>query len=154
MVDNDWNFLVIGSNERVLELGDNTEVVYGVICLGEASGCFGSYGDNETPFQQAVTGEVREFYSPSHLCTIHVLPCAIVFGKCPPPPSKATPSYVNAINSKGTQVFNRIFIEACCVADSVLCAYTKTSKGCLNTPITEQIDFTSQEAAITCSENL
>eukprot|EP00972_Heterocapsa_arctica_P105569 15553650-Heterocapsa_arctica.AAC.1 len=36
MVDNDWDFMVIGSDERVLELSDNTEEVYGVICLGEA----------------------------------------------------------------------------------------------------------------------
>eukprot|EP00972_Heterocapsa_arctica_P092982 13714034-Heterocapsa_arctica.AAC.1 len=79
MVDNDWNFLVIGSYERVLELSDYTEVVCGVICLGEANECFGSCGDNETLFQQAITGEVREFHIPSHHCTIHVMPCAIVF---------------------------------------------------------------------------
>eukprot|EP00972_Heterocapsa_arctica_P071832 10610788-Heterocapsa_arctica.AAC.1 len=33
MDDNDWNFLVIGSDERALELNDNTELVYGVISL-------------------------------------------------------------------------------------------------------------------------
>eukprot|EP00972_Heterocapsa_arctica_P071825 10609859-Heterocapsa_arctica.AAC.1 len=101
MVDNDWNFLVIGNDERALELNDYTEVVYGVICFGEANECFGSYGDNETRFQQAITGELREFHIPSPHCTIHVMPCAIVFGKCPPPPCKAVPSYVTAINSKG-----------------------------------------------------
>eukprot|EP00972_Heterocapsa_arctica_P040635 5989236-Heterocapsa_arctica.AAC.1 len=79
MNDNDWNFLVIGSDERILELNDCTEVVYGVICLGEAIECFGSYGDNETLFQQANTGEVREIHTPSHHCTIHVTPSAIVF---------------------------------------------------------------------------
>eukprot|EP00972_Heterocapsa_arctica_P038156 5617862-Heterocapsa_arctica.AAC.1 len=29
MVDNDWNILVIGSDERTLEFNDFTEVVYG-----------------------------------------------------------------------------------------------------------------------------
>eukprot|EP00972_Heterocapsa_arctica_P075745 11171373-Heterocapsa_arctica.AAC.1 len=86
MADNDWNFLVIGSDERVLELSDYTEVVYGVVCLGEASECFGSCGDNETQLQQAIIGEVREFHAPSHHCTIHVMSGAIVFGKGPPPP--------------------------------------------------------------------
>eukprot|EP00972_Heterocapsa_arctica_P115803 16449764-Heterocapsa_arctica.AAC.1 len=63
MSDNDWNFLVIGSDEIVLELSDYTEVVYGVICLGDAGVCFGCYGDNETLFQQTITGEVREFHT-------------------------------------------------------------------------------------------
>eukprot|EP00972_Heterocapsa_arctica_P115966 16450671-Heterocapsa_arctica.AAC.1 len=99
MDDNDCNFLVIGSDERILELNDYTEVVYGVICLGEVNECFGSYGDNETLFQQTSIGEVREFKTPSHLCIVHVMPRAVVLGKCPPPPCKATPSYVNAINS-------------------------------------------------------
>eukprot|EP00972_Heterocapsa_arctica_P015248 2246066-Heterocapsa_arctica.AAC.1 len=75
------------------------------------------------------------------------MPCAIVFGKCPPPPCKATPSYVTAINSEGKKVFNRILIEACCGLDCVLCAETKSSKGCFKIPIAEQIGFASQEAA-------
>eukprot|EP00972_Heterocapsa_arctica_P088701 13078987-Heterocapsa_arctica.AAC.1 len=32
------------------------------------------------------------------------MPCAIVFGKCPPPPCEATPSYVTAINRKGKKL--------------------------------------------------
>eukprot|EP00972_Heterocapsa_arctica_P037011 5447495-Heterocapsa_arctica.AAC.1 len=76
-------------------------MVYGVICLGEANQCLGSYGVNETHFQQVTTGEVREFNAPSHQCTIHPLPSVAVFGKCPPPPCKAIPSPTTAINSKG-----------------------------------------------------
>eukprot|EP00972_Heterocapsa_arctica_P082684 12182720-Heterocapsa_arctica.AAC.1 len=89
-------------------------MVYGVICLGEDNQCRGSYGDNETHFRQVATGEVREFNTPSHKCTTHVLPCAIVFGKCPPPPLNAIPSPTIAINSEGGKVFDRISIEACC----------------------------------------
>eukprot|EP00972_Heterocapsa_arctica_P031694 4668330-Heterocapsa_arctica.AAC.1 len=51
MDDNDWNFLIIGNDERALELNDNTELAYGVVCLGEADQCLGSYGVNETHFQ-------------------------------------------------------------------------------------------------------
>eukprot|EP00972_Heterocapsa_arctica_P089655 13221373-Heterocapsa_arctica.AAC.1 len=125
MDDNDWNFLIIGNDERALELNDDTEAVYGVICLVDANDCLGSYGANETHFQQVTAGEVREFNTPSHRCVIHVLPCAIVFGKCPPPPCKATPSPTIAINSKGGKAFNRILVEACCGPHSVLCMETK-----------------------------
>eukprot|EP00972_Heterocapsa_arctica_P018690 2765210-Heterocapsa_arctica.AAC.1 len=100
-------------------------MVYGVICLGEDNQRLGSYGVKDTHFQQVPTGEVREFNTPSHQCTIHVLPCAIVFGKCPPPPCNAIPSPTTAINSKGGKVFNRILIEACCGPDSDLCKETK-----------------------------
>eukprot|EP00972_Heterocapsa_arctica_P076129 11229717-Heterocapsa_arctica.AAC.1 len=100
MDDNDWNFLIIGNDEQVLEFNYDTEMVYGVICPGEADQCIGSYGVNETVFQQVYTGEIRELNTPSHQCTIHVLPCAIVFGKCSSP-FKAIPSPTTAIISKG-----------------------------------------------------
>eukprot|EP00972_Heterocapsa_arctica_P050685 7451402-Heterocapsa_arctica.AAC.1 len=37
MDDNDWNFLIIGNDEIVSELSDDTEMVYGFICLGDAN---------------------------------------------------------------------------------------------------------------------
>eukprot|EP00972_Heterocapsa_arctica_P045746 6749958-Heterocapsa_arctica.AAC.1 len=96
-----------------------------------------------------------------------VTPSAIAFGKFPPPPLRVTPSNITAINSRvkksldvaainsnTNRTYNRILIEACCDDNSVLCAETKESKGCLTIPITEETDFTSQEAAIACSENL
>eukprot|EP00972_Heterocapsa_arctica_P078471 11573806-Heterocapsa_arctica.AAC.1 len=49
---------------------------------------------------QSTAGEVREFHTPSHHCTIQVTPSAIAFGKFSPPPFKATPSNVTAINSR------------------------------------------------------
>eukprot|EP00972_Heterocapsa_arctica_P014566 2145778-Heterocapsa_arctica.AAC.1 len=79
MADVDWNFLVIGKDERALEFNDETEVVYGVISLGEAGDCLGQYGTSETHFQQVRSGEIREFHTPSHNCTILVKPCAIAF---------------------------------------------------------------------------
>eukprot|EP00972_Heterocapsa_arctica_P055575 8197455-Heterocapsa_arctica.AAC.1 len=68
-----------------------------------------------------------------------VTPSAIAFGKFPPPPCKATPSHVTAINSRDKKApshvtainsrdkksYNRMLIEACCNDDSVLCAETK-----------------------------
>eukprot|EP00972_Heterocapsa_arctica_P033823 4978029-Heterocapsa_arctica.AAC.1 len=74
--------------------------------------------------------------------------------QCPPPPFKAIPSPTIAINSESGKVFDRILIEACCGPKSVLCEETKASKGCYKIPITEQIDFASQEAAVICSDNL
>eukprot|EP00972_Heterocapsa_arctica_P110042 16203667-Heterocapsa_arctica.AAC.1 len=71
--------MVLGREERVLELSDNTELVYVIISLGEVGACYGSYGDNGTMFQPTVVGEVREFNIPSHHCTIHVAPSAIAF---------------------------------------------------------------------------
>eukprot|EP00972_Heterocapsa_arctica_P048765 7185072-Heterocapsa_arctica.AAC.1 len=65
------------------------------------------------------------FYTPSHHCTIQVTPSAIAFGRFPPPPCKATPSHVTAINSRDKKTYNRSLIEACCNNDSVLCAETK-----------------------------
>eukprot|EP00972_Heterocapsa_arctica_P005575 823920-Heterocapsa_arctica.AAC.1 len=41
--DNDWNFLIIGNNKRVLELNNDTDLVHGVVCLGEADQCIGTY---------------------------------------------------------------------------------------------------------------
>eukprot|EP00972_Heterocapsa_arctica_P046769 6902729-Heterocapsa_arctica.AAC.1 len=76
-------------------------------------------------FQQSVAGEVREFNTPSHHCTIHVTPSAIAFGKYPTPPSKASPSITVDINSRSRKAYNRIMIEACCSNNSVLCAETK-----------------------------
>eukprot|EP00972_Heterocapsa_arctica_P050350 7402242-Heterocapsa_arctica.AAC.1 len=64
------------------------------------------------------------------------------------------PSLTTAIISKGGKVFDRVLIEACWGPDSVLCRETKASKGRLNIPITEQIDFASQEAVVICSDNL
>eukprot|EP00972_Heterocapsa_arctica_P083569 12312862-Heterocapsa_arctica.AAC.1 len=59
MSDVDWNFLVIGKDERALELNDDTEVVYGVVSLGEAGECLDQYGTSETHFQQVRSGEIR-----------------------------------------------------------------------------------------------
>eukprot|EP00972_Heterocapsa_arctica_P106552 15695747-Heterocapsa_arctica.AAC.1 len=55
----------------------------------------------------------------------------------------------------GTDIeYVRTLIEACCNPKSVLCGDTAASKGCLKIPITEEIDFTSREAARKCSDNL
>eukprot|EP00972_Heterocapsa_arctica_P074390 10977684-Heterocapsa_arctica.AAC.1 len=95
-------------------------------------------------------GQLRRSFSS---CTIHVLPCAIVFGKRSSP-LKAIPSPTTAIISRGGKVFDRILVEDCCGPDSVLCRETEVSKGFLKITITEQIDFASQEAAVICSDNL
>eukprot|EP00972_Heterocapsa_arctica_P113269 16436202-Heterocapsa_arctica.AAC.1 len=52
LADNDWNFLIIGNDERALELNNDTELVHGVIFLGEADQCTGTYGVTETVVQQ------------------------------------------------------------------------------------------------------
>eukprot|EP00972_Heterocapsa_arctica_P064590 9531207-Heterocapsa_arctica.AAC.1 len=92
-------------------------MVYGITCLGEADQCIGSYGVSETVFQQGSAGEIREFNTPSYQCTIHGLPCAIVFGKCSSS-FKAMPSPNAAMISKEGKVFDRVLIEACCGPDS------------------------------------
>eukprot|EP00972_Heterocapsa_arctica_P092640 13660944-Heterocapsa_arctica.AAC.1 len=124
MSDDDWNFLIIGNDERLLELNDGTELVHGVICLGEADQCIGTYGVTETVVQQVTTGEIREFNTPSHSCTIHVLPCAIVFGRCSST-FKAIVSPTTAIISRSGKVFDRVLIEGCCGPDLILCSETK-----------------------------
>eukprot|EP00972_Heterocapsa_arctica_P064352 9497345-Heterocapsa_arctica.AAC.1 len=146
LTDNDWNYLVIGNDERALVLNDDTVSVHGVVCLSDAGHCYGTHGASETCFQQIDAGEVREFDTPPHICTIHVAPSAIVFGTRSSLVI-ATPSLANASISGSSKVFDRILVEACCGDDSVLCRETKASKGCLMIPITEQIDFASQEAA-------
>ena len=160
----------IGNDERVLDLCDDSEEVLSIVCLGEAYGCIGTFGDSETVFQQTVTGEHRVFFSPSSVANIHVKPSAIVFGKrslfpkATPSPSRVLrddeetsargSSTCTAISGDSTKVFDRILVEACCGPDSVLCRDTVANRGCLKIPITEQIDFASHEAEVICNDNL
>eukprot|EP00972_Heterocapsa_arctica_P103781 15295110-Heterocapsa_arctica.AAC.1 len=44
----------------------NTEVVLGIVSLGEVGACLGTTGADEIPFQQDLPGEVRMFHIASH----------------------------------------------------------------------------------------
>jgi hypothetical protein len=168
--DIEWNYMIIGNDERVLDLCDDSEEVLSIVCLGEANDCFGSTGDSKTVFWQTVIGELRVFFSPSSFAEIHVKPSAIVFGRRSLIP-KATPSPIRVLRDEmetgarssssctasvgdSTTAFNRILVEACCGSESLLCKDTVANSGCLKIPITEQIDFASSEAEDICTNNL
>eukprot|EP00972_Heterocapsa_arctica_P062561 9223231-Heterocapsa_arctica.AAC.1 len=52
-----WDFLIIGTDERVLEFTSDTEVVLGIVSLGPVGACFGTVGADAIPFQQDLPGE-------------------------------------------------------------------------------------------------
>eukprot|EP00972_Heterocapsa_arctica_P054572 8038976-Heterocapsa_arctica.AAC.1 len=132
-IGDEWEFLIIGNDERVLEFIGDTELVLGIVSFGEAGASFGHTGADEIPFQQVDPGEVRLFHSPSHPGTFHVSPCAIVLGssyynKTTTSPETATPGII--ISAVKGETYNRVLVEGCCGPDSILCRDTKASKGC------------------------
>eukprot|EP00972_Heterocapsa_arctica_P105363 15526420-Heterocapsa_arctica.AAC.1 len=52
-----WDFLIFGTDEGVLELSSNTEVVLGIVSLGQVGACMGTVGADAIPFQQVLPGE-------------------------------------------------------------------------------------------------
>ncbi len=75
-----WDFIIIGNDARVLEFIRDTEFVLGIVSLVHEDASYGHTGADEIPFTQVNPGEVWLFHTPSHQGTFHVSPCAIVFG--------------------------------------------------------------------------
>jgi hypothetical protein len=120
-IGDQWDFLIIGTDERVLEFHSDTEVVLGIVSLGPVGACMGTVGADALPFQQVLPGEVRTFLTPCNKGTFLVSPCAIVFGT-----SKQTTRAVPVTGlpdcaGDGTlKVYDRILVEGCCNPDSVM----------------------------------
>eukprot|EP00972_Heterocapsa_arctica_P088169 13000442-Heterocapsa_arctica.AAC.1 len=111
----DWDFLIIGTEERGLEYNNDTEVVHGIVSLGPD-----------------LPGEVRVFQTPSHQGTFHVSPCAIVSGSNKKPTQAVPVTGMPGGAGNGiAKAYDRVLIEGFCNPSSVMCRDTKESKGCL-----------------------